>query len=143
VSDQVQSQEFKGRVAFVTGGASGMGAATAHRLAAKGASVVVSDISDRGSQVAADIVAKGGEAVFQYVDVSDEASVRAGVARAIEEFGRLDLAANVAGIPQDPTPLAETELDLGTGFTGSTIVDSSSACVPRFLRCSRPVAGPS
>ena len=98
----------------MTGGGSGMGEATARRLAYDGAAVVVADVNAAGGgeHVARQIVKTGGHAVFQHTDVADPDSVAAMVARAISEYGRLDLAANVAGVPQAPAPLAETTLEL-------------------------------
>jgi hypothetical protein len=104
---------FDGKVAIVTGGGSGMGAATAARLAREGVAVLVADINQQGgTEVAEKIRAAGGRAVFAATDVSDPESVKAMVARAASEFGRLDLAANVAGVPQGPVPLADTTLEL-------------------------------
>jgi NAD(P)-dependent dehydrogenase (short-subunit alcohol dehydrogenase family) len=104
---------FTDQVAIVTGGASGMGAATALRIAHEGARIVVADRDEAsGKHIVAKIAEFGGQAVFQETDVSDPESVGAMVERAISEYGRLDLAANVAGIPQAPTPLAETTLEL-------------------------------
>lgn len=104
---------FANKVAVVTGGGSGMGAATARRLGAEGARVVVADVNVAGAEEVVDaIAASGGTAVFQRTDVADPDSVRAMVSRAVREFGRLDLAANIAGVPQSPTPLADTTLEL-------------------------------
>jgi NAD(P)-dependent dehydrogenase (short-subunit alcohol dehydrogenase family) len=104
---------FQEKVAVVTGGGSGIGAATARMLARGGAAVVVADLDPaRGGSVQRDIEQAGGNAVFQHTDVADRASVKAMVERAVGEFGTLDLAANVAGVPQQPTPLAETTLEL-------------------------------
>jgi NAD(P)-dependent dehydrogenase (short-subunit alcohol dehydrogenase family) len=104
---------FEKKVAVVTGGGSGMGAATAKRLARDGAKVVVADVNgDGGEQVVRQIRAVGGEAVFQHTDVASRDSVQAMVDRALSEYGRLDLAANVAGVPQTPTPLADTSVEL-------------------------------
>ncbi|MBB4095881.1 SDR family oxidoreductase [Ochrobactrum pecoris] len=85
---------FKDKVAIVTGGASGQGLATCRGLAAEGAKVVVADWNFEAAQkVAADI---GGIAVK--VDVSKEAEVKAMIAAAIDNFGRLDILVNNAGI---------------------------------------------
>jgi 2-hydroxycyclohexanecarboxyl-CoA dehydrogenase len=82
-----------GSIALVTGGASGIGAATSRRLAAEGASVAVADIDlDRARAVASEI---GGAAVE--MDVADAASVRAGVTAAVESFGPPDILVNNAG----------------------------------------------
>jgi meso-butanediol dehydrogenase/(S,S)-butanediol dehydrogenase/diacetyl reductase len=78
---------FAGRVAIVTGGASGIGAATARALAAEGARVVVADVDrERGARVAAE-----AGAVFEAVDVADARALSALVARTAETLGRLDL----------------------------------------------------
>ena len=105
--------EFTGKVAVVTGGASGMGAAAARRLARDGAAVLIADLStEAGQQVGKEIKAAGGQAEFIRTDVSDRDSVQAMADSAVQRFGRLDLAANVAGVPQQPAPLAETTLEL-------------------------------
>jgi 2-hydroxycyclohexanecarboxyl-CoA dehydrogenase len=84
---------LQGSLAFVTGGASGIGAATARRLATEGARVVVADRDDEGAQkLAADI---GGEAVA--LDVTDPAGVRAAIGEVAEAFGPVDVLVNNAG----------------------------------------------
>ena len=91
-------RRLKGRVALVTGGASGIGAATAHRLADEGASVVVTDIQDgAGKDVVEAIQAKGGRAIFVHHDVTSETSWETAVAMAASEFGGLDILVNNAG----------------------------------------------
>ncbi len=87
------------RVALVTGGGSGIGRATALRFAAEGARVVVGDISlEAGEETAELIRDDGGEALFIYMDVTDEKSVQAVVDKTVHEYGRLDCAHNNAGI---------------------------------------------
>jgi len=86
-------------VAIVTGGASGIGAATAHRLAADGAKVVVADIDATGANaVAQQITRSGGKAYAIEVDLSDFESTVAMVASAVENHGSLDVLFNAAGI---------------------------------------------
>jgi NAD(P)-dependent dehydrogenase (short-subunit alcohol dehydrogenase family) len=86
-----------GRVAIVTGGASGIGLATAHRLAADGAAVVIADIDEEGGAAAAsDIAADGHDAVFQRCDVAQREDWQALEQAAITRFGRLDIVHNNA-----------------------------------------------
>lgn len=103
-----QYDEFKGKVALITGAGSGIGRTTALAFARHGARVVVSDINpDAGSETVALIVAQGGEANFVATDVSDEAQVKALVDRTVATYGQLDYAFNNAGLTQNSQPLAE------------------------------------
>ncbi|HYI51437.1 MAG TPA: SDR family NAD(P)-dependent oxidoreductase, partial [Microbacterium sp.] len=88
------TQRLKGRVAVITGGASGIGLATAHRFAAEGATVVIADLDPTTGEAAASGV--GG--VYRHVNVADEGSVNALFDGVAEEFGRVDIAFNNAGI---------------------------------------------
>jgi NAD(P)-dependent dehydrogenase (short-subunit alcohol dehydrogenase family) len=98
----MKSNNFKGKVAFVTGAASGIGRATAIAFALEGASVVVADISEQGSiETARMIKETGGRALAVKCDVSQtEEEVKNCLAQAIETFGRLDIAFNNAGVEQ-------------------------------------------
>lgn len=99
---------FEGKVAIVTGGASGIGRATALRLASEGASVLVADRDEAmGAETVALVEAAGGTASFERVDVRSEESVAAMVAAAVERYGGLDAAHNNAGVADRPTRIAE------------------------------------
>jgi NAD(P)-dependent dehydrogenase (short-subunit alcohol dehydrogenase family) len=88
-----------GKVAAITGAASGMGRAAALLFAREGASVVLADLNVAGGEAAAEAASAAGKTcVFQRTDVSAEADVQALVARALSEFGRLDVMFNNAGI---------------------------------------------
>jgi NAD(P)-dependent dehydrogenase (short-subunit alcohol dehydrogenase family) len=90
---------LQGRSALVTGGASGIGRATALALAREGARVLVCDVDDAGAaEVAREIEASSGEARALRADVTHEEDVRAAVRAAVDAFGRLDCAVNNAGI---------------------------------------------
>jgi NAD(P)-dependent dehydrogenase (short-subunit alcohol dehydrogenase family) len=89
-----------GKVALVTGGASGIGRAAALIFAREGAQVAIADVDrDGGEAAAADIEEAGGEALFIGADVTREENVATMVARTVERFGGLDIALNNAGGP--------------------------------------------
>ncbi len=98
-----------GKVILVTGGASGLGKADAELLAREGAKVALTDINDAGEQVAADIRAAGGEAVFLQQDVSDEQQWIETLAAVEKRYGGLNVLVNNAGIVIVAT-LAQTTL---------------------------------
>jgi len=88
-----------GKVALVTGGASGIGRATALTFAREGAKLVVADMNvDGGQQTVHMITENGGEATFVQVNVSNATEVQAMISKAVETYGRLDCAHNNAGI---------------------------------------------
>lgn len=96
---------LEGKVAVVTGAASGIGYATAKRLLAAGAKVVMCDLAD-----AADKAEELG-AIFQQCDVSKEDSVTALMQRAIDDYGQLNILANIAGIPPSIETIEDATAD--------------------------------
>ncbi len=100
-----------GKVAIVTGAASGIGRATARTLAREGASVVMTDIDSHEGEVVAEKIRKnGGTAVFRYQDVVDEPVWQEVIEFTLNEFGRLDVLVNNAGIAPGG-PVVEMSLD--------------------------------
>src|ERR671913_752835 len=102
---------FAGKVAFVTGAASGIGRAAALAFARAGASVAAADVSEQGNRETIRLVEEqGGRALAVRCDVTRAADVKAALDKGVETFGRLDFAFNNAGIePRKPAPTAEYE----------------------------------
>ncbi len=121
-----KAKPLQGRVALVTGGASGIGLAIAEKLASQGACVTIADINDDGmAEVISDFSTRHGRDTMHSVnmDVTSEAAVIAGFESTIHRFGGLDIVVNNAGIAI-PSPADETSLEiwnnqmaiLGTGY---------------------------
>ncbi|HMQ35380.1 MAG TPA: SDR family oxidoreductase [Chloroflexaceae bacterium] len=100
--------QFNGKVALVTGGGSGIGRATAVAFARHGAKVVVVDVDEAaGEETTALARAENTDAIFVRADVSQRADVEAMVRAAVDQYGRLDIAHNNAGIAGTQAPLAD------------------------------------
>lgn len=117
------ARRLDGRVALVTGAASGIGKATAIRLAEEGAAVVVTDIQDEAGQgVAKEIATAGGRAVFVHHDVTSEQEWQSALDRARDDFGGLDVLVNNAGMGDikviEETTLEEYERTIAIDQTG-------------------------
>src|SRR3954463_7004212 len=108
-----QKGSFAGKVAFVTGAASGIGRAAALAFAQAGAAVVAADVSEKGNQETARLIEEqGGRALAFRCDVTQAEEVKAALAKTVETFGRLDFAFNNAGIePRKPAPTADYDED--------------------------------
>ena len=106
------ADRVEGRVAVVTGAASGIGRASAVHFAREGARVVIGDIDERAGEETAKLIrAAGGEARFSLVDVTDAGSVRELVSRAVSAYGRVDCAHNNAGVLGPVGELLECTVD--------------------------------
>jgi NAD(P)-dependent dehydrogenase (short-subunit alcohol dehydrogenase family) len=104
--------EFEGKVAIVTGAASGIGRATALAYAREGSRVLVSDLDEaKAEETVRAIRAAGGEAAAIRTDVSRPEDCEAMVARAVELYGRLDCACNNAGIGGEQAPVADISVE--------------------------------
>ena len=108
------SGRLEGKVAVITGGASGMGRSTALRFLVEGARVVVADLNDAVGKEFLESASQDGHARnvrFVRTDVSEESDVEAMIACAVSEFGRVDIVFNNAGIGGAFGPLTDTEVE--------------------------------
>src|SRR5215813_1221379 len=106
----MESQRMVGKVALVTGAASGIGRATARRLADEGARVALADVNEPElAKVASLICDRGGPAIAVRLDVTSEADWQAAVAQILAQWGCLDICVNCAGIAF-AQPIAGTSL---------------------------------
>jgi NAD(P)-dependent dehydrogenase (short-subunit alcohol dehydrogenase family) len=108
------SKKLTGQVAWITGGASGMGRATAQLFASEGASIAIVDINEAlGNEVTEEINASGGEAIFCRCNVSSETDVQSAIAATVDRFGGLQIIFNCAakGIAKRLENMTEAEWD--------------------------------
>jgi NAD(P)-dependent dehydrogenase (short-subunit alcohol dehydrogenase family) len=115
---------LEGKVAIVSGAASGMGAATARRFAKEGATVVIADmLEDDGAKVAADITRANGSAEFMRLDVTSEDDWKSMVDATVKKYGRLDILVNNAGVswgaPPEEMPLDRWQKVIDINLTGA------------------------
>lgn len=117
------SFDFSNKVVVITGGATGIGRATAVEFAKAGANVVVGDIDDRANETVQIITDAGGTATFVTTDVTDDDSVKNLINSAVDQHGTIDIAFNNAGILPPTAPLHEQTVEdwhktLGVDATG-------------------------
>ena len=128
---------LKGRVAIITGAASGIGRATALRFASDGAAVVIADINRAGGEdCAREITAAGGRAIFVETDVSRESDLRALIDAALQTYGGLDILhnnafRNEAGAAADIT-VDDWQATLDVTLTA--VWQASKLAIPHLLR---------
>jgi NAD(P)-dependent dehydrogenase (short-subunit alcohol dehydrogenase family) len=104
-------ERLAGRTALISGAASGIGKATAERLAAEGAAVMVSDLNDEGGGVVvAQLAGSGARAAYCHLDVVSEEEWQEAVRRTAEEFGGIDILVNNAGVSGEREPLESASL---------------------------------
>lgn len=130
------SGRLAGKVAIVTGAASGFGAGIALRFAQEGCAVIVADISDAaGQRVVDDITAAGGRARYAHGDVSRSSDVKALLEAALSSFGQLDIVVNNAGTTHRNQPLlgvSEAEFDRVFAVNVKSIYWTAIHMVPYF-----------
>jgi len=132
-----------GKVAVVTGGAGGIGSATARALAREGAGVAVLDIDGAGAgRVAAEITGAGGASLGVEVDLSDEPSVVGAIRSVVDRFGRLDILHNNAALTDSDfldrdTPVTDLDLDVWNRTLAVNLTSQMLTCkhaIPEMVR---------
>lgn len=133
---EVKGAALRGKVALVTGGASGIGKATAILFGREGAAVVLVDIREEGRETAAEITRAGGRASFIRGDVTRRADCEAAVHAAVTDFGRLDVLFNNAGIIRRASVLdtSEEEWDRAMAVNVKSVFLMSRAAIPAIVR---------
>ncbi len=125
------------RVAIITGGARGLGRASALRIAEEGRDIVIADLLDEGPQVVKEVEALGQEALFIKTDVTDEAAVHSMVTQTVERFGRLDILVCCAGILGWEKPFLEqtvAQFDKVLKINLYGVYHAHQAAIPHMLK---------
>ncbi|MEZ5744805.1 MAG: SDR family oxidoreductase [Sphingomonadaceae bacterium] len=128
---------FEGKSVLITGGATGIGRATAQAFAREGASVLIGDVDNRADETVALIAQEGGKAAFLRADVTDPAAMDALVAECVGQFGSMDVAFNNAGVLPPQRPLHEIlpeEFDLAMNVDLKGVFYAMQAEIRHFLK---------
>ncbi len=129
-------QRFNNKVAFITGAASGIGRATAVRLAEEGASVMLADINEQGlAQTRQLIEDNAGVAATIRLDVSNRAECQQAIAVVVEQFGHLDVLCNIAGIFKSArmTEIEEEDWNRMVAINLNSVFFLSQAAMPHLI----------
>ncbi len=126
--------KLKNKVAIITGATKGIGAACAHEFVKEGAKVVAAGRTvDLGEAVVAEIRAQGGDAIFVQCDVSQKAQVEALVAKAVQQYGTVDIVVNNAGVNHSANFFDTTEADwdwvMSVDLKGTFLLSQAAARV--------------
>lgn len=133
-------REFDGQVAAVTGGANGIGAAAARRLAAGGATVLILDMDEAGAKVAREITQAGGQSRFMLVDLRQESAVEEAFSVILKETGGIDLLHCNAGIQRYGT-VTETSFALWNEVFSANVSSVFLTCRHAIGQMARKRAG--
>ena len=127
---------LEGKVALISGGARGMGAAEARLFAGQGAAVVIGDVLEEGRKVEAEIVEAGGRALFVRLDVTREGDWTRAVAEAVDRFGALNVLVNNAAILRTEAVLETTEeaWDSVMSVNAKGVFLGTKAAIPEMRR---------
>ena len=128
---------LEGKVAFISGGARGMGAVEARLFAQEGASVAIGDVrEEEGRRVAADIGEAGGRAIYVNLDVTSESQWRDAIAATVAQFGSLDILVNNAGIGGQGTVEDTTvaDWDRVMGINAKGVFLGTKTAIPEMRR---------
>jgi 3-oxoacyl-[acyl-carrier protein] reductase len=134
---------LKDKIALITGGAAGIGKATALRFAEEGARVAICDVDSKGGEQT--LSELGPDAAFNHVDVTDRASVDNWVESVLEKYGRIDILVNNAGIVRDSLlvkfkdgelarQMPEDDFDLVVAINLKGVFNCTQAVVPAMIR---------
>lgn len=122
------------QLAIVTGGARGIGKAICELFCAEGATVAIWDVLDEGVETAKNIVANGGKAFFQKVDITNRQAVQEAVQHIVDDYGRIDVLINNAGVTRDRSfaKMSQVEWDTVVNININGLYNTCKAVVPHM-----------